>query len=48
MWNLETKQTQGQKMQRGKPKDRLLTTENKLMVTSKEVGGVMGEMGDKN
>ena len=38
-----TKQT---KKKRDKPKDRLLTVENKLMVTSGEVGGFTAEIGD--
>ena len=29
-----------------KPRNRLLTIENKLMVTREEVGGGMGEIGD--
>ena len=32
---------------RGKPRNRLLTTGNKLTMTKREVGGVMGEIGDR-
>ena len=33
---------------RGKPRNRLLTIENNLMVTGGEVGGKMGEIGEGN
>ena len=36
----------GKKRERGKPRKRLLTTENDLMVTRGEAGGGMGEIGD--
>ena len=48
MWNLRNKtneQREGDKG-RGKPRNRLLTTENKLMVARGEVGWEMGEIGD--
>lgn len=32
---------------RDETKNRLLTVENKLMLTKGEVGGAMGEMGDE-
>ena len=32
--------------ERGKPRNRLLTVENKQMVTRREVGGKMGKIGD--
>ena len=37
-------------MERGrdKPRNRLLIIEHKLMVTTEEVGGEMGEIGDGN
>ena len=45
MWNSNNKTNeQREKRERGKPRNRLLTTENKLMVTRGEVGG--GEIGD--
>jgi len=33
-------------IERDKPRNKLLTTENKLMVTRGEVSGGMGEIGD--
>ena len=46
----ETKQmSKGKKereRERGKPKNRLLTTENMLIVTRGEADGEMGEIGD--
>ena len=48
MWNLrnKTNEQRGEKeRQWGKPRNRLLTTENKLMVTREVVGGT-GEIGD--
>ena len=41
----QTKWAKG-KRERDKPRNRLLTTENKLMVTKREVGGGMGEKSD--
>ena len=38
--------SKGEKRERDKPRNRLLTIENKLMVTRGEVGGGMGEIGD--
>ena len=54
MWNLrnktneqrEKKQKQNKTKMRGKPRKRLLTIKNKLMVTRGQVGREMGEMGD--
>ena len=47
MWNLRNKtNVRGGKEKRGKPRNRLLTIENKLLVTRKEVGGGMCEIGD--
>ena len=34
--------------EREKPKNKLLTIENKLMVTREKVDGVMGEIGDED
>ena len=36
----------GERRERGKLRNRLLTIENKLMVTRREVGGGMGELSD--
>ena len=41
MWNLGNKQRG--KREGGKPRNKLLTIENKLMVTSREVGGGIGK-----
>ena len=47
MWNLRNKTNkQREKKKRDKSRNRLLTIENKLMVTRGEVGGGMGETGD--
>lgn len=48
MRNLRNKGAQGKKKERvgGKPRNRLLTTENKLTVTRGEQGARLGEMGD--
>ena len=47
MWNLRNKTNeQREKREGGKPKNRFLTIENKLMVTRREVGGRTGETGD--
>lgn len=47
MWNLRNKNEQtGNKRGRGKPRSRLITRENKLMVTRGEVGERMTEIGD--
>ena len=46
MWNLRNKTNEQREKERGKPRNRLLTIENKLMVTRGEVGGGMGEIGD--
>ena len=40
MWNKEK--------EKGKPRSRHLTLENRLMATRREVGGGMGEIGDEN
>ena len=44
MWNLRSKtyEQREKKRERGKLRNRLLTTENKLMFTRGEVGGVNG------
>ena len=43
MWNLRNKtKEQKKKRERGKPRNRLLTIENTLMVTRREVGEGMG------
>ena len=44
MWNLRNKQAKGKK--REKPRNRLLTIENKLMVIIGEVGRGIGKIGD--
>ena len=44
MWNLRNKTNEQRK--KSKPKNRLLTIENKLMVTRREVGGGMDETGE--
>ena len=41
MWNLRNKANE-QEEKRSEPKNRLLTIENKLMVTRGEMGGRMG------
>ena len=41
------KQMSKGKRERGKPRNRFLTVENKLMVTRGEVGGEMSEIGKK-
>ena len=48
MWNFRkiTNEQREEKGEREKPEHRLLTTENKLMVTRGEAGSGMGEMGD--
>ena len=48
MWNLRNKTNEhsGKKSERDKPRNRLLTIENKLMDTRGEVGGGMGEIGE--
>ena len=50
MWNLRNKTNDhgGVVRERGKPTNRLLTIENKLMFTRREVGGAMGEIGDED
>ena len=49
MWNLRNKTNDHRGMkERGKPRNRLLTIENKLMVAREEVGGRMGKIGDGN
>ena len=40
------KQAKGKKGEGEKPRNRLLTVEIKLMVTRREVGGRMGDIGD--
>ena len=37
-----------EEIERGKPRNRLLTQESKLMVTRGEVRGGMGKMGDRD
>ena len=48
MWNLRNKTNEQRRKKRegGKPRNRLLTVENKQMVTRREVGGKMGKIGD--
>ena len=46
MWNLRSKTNDQRKKTPDKPKNRLFTTENKLMVSRIEVGGEMGEIGE--
>ena len=49
VWNLRNKINKQRGKREGgrdKPRNRPLTTENKLMVTRGEVGGRMGEIGD--
>ena len=48
MWNLrnKTKEQSEKERQTAKPRNRLLTIEIKLMVTRREVGGEMGEIGE--
>ena len=48
MWNLRNKTKEQREKERDKPRNRLSTTENKLMVTRGRVGWwrVMGEIGD--
>ena len=50
MWNLRNKTNEQREKKRegGKPRNRLLTIENKLRVTRGKVGGGMGETGDGN
>ena len=43
MWNLRNKTHE----QPGKPRNRPLSIENQSMVTRREVGGGMGELGDE-
>jgi len=46
MWNLRNKTDEHRGKERGKPRNRLVTVESKLIVTIGEVGGRMGEIGD--
>ena len=46
IWNLRNKTGKYSGGNRGKPRNRLLTMENKLMVTRGQVGRLMGEIGD--
>ena len=46
MWNLRNKTSEQKWGKRHRPRNILLTTENKLMVTRGEVGGRMSEIGD--
>ena len=49
VWNLRNKTNEQRGMkerERGKPRHRCLTIENKLMVTKGEVSGGMNEIGD--
>ena len=48
VWYLKNKANKQRGKKRGKPRNRLLTIENKLMVTGREVGGGMDEIGDKD
>ena len=42
------KEQRGEKRERGKPRNRLLTVENNLMVTRREVGGGVGKIDDRD
>jgi len=44
-WNLRNKTNDHRGKKRSKPRNRLSTVENKLMVTRGKVGGMMGEIG---
>ena len=46
VWNLRNQINEQKEKERDKPRNILLTIENKLMVTRGEVGGQMGEIGD--
>ena len=47
MWNLRNKTSEQRKeRERDKPRNRLLTIENTLLVTRGEVGKGVGEIGD--
>ena len=46
MWKLRNQTSKRKKKKRDKPRIRLLTIENKLMVTRGEVGRVLREIGD--
>ena len=46
MWNLRTKTNEQRKRKRDKARNRLLTLENKLMVTRRQVGRGMGIIGE--
>jgi len=45
IWNLRNR-THEQRGKKGNPRNRLLTIENKLVVTRGEMGRGMGEVGD--
>ena len=46
MWNLRNEKSEQRKKKQRETRNKLLTIGNKLMVTRREVGGGMGEIGD--
>ena len=45
---MEFKKQKNEQRKKGQTKNRLLTIENNLILTREEVGGVIGEIGDRD
>ena len=48
MWNLRNKANEQRRKKRDKPQNRLVTIENKQMVTRGELGQGVSEIGEEN